>query len=187
VWDGAGVRRRLRELAADDPGFARFGADSHRYRLSAPLTEAEVAAFEGHHGVELPESYRGFLTDVGNGGAGPYYGLDALGVHDSRSEDEWRPGFLATPFPLTTAWNRAQHHPTDNDVPDDLYFDQRWIAGSLMLCHFGCGAFYRLVVTGPERGRIWFDDRASDGGISPAGCGFEEWYRRWLDDLVSGG
>ncbi|MFJ9784253.1 hypothetical protein ACIRSS_32080 [Amycolatopsis sp. NPDC101161] len=44
-----------------------------------------------------------------------------------------------------------------------------------------CGAYFRLVVTGPERGRLWFDDRGSDGGVSPVGAGFREWYLKWLN------
>jgi hypothetical protein len=131
--------------------------------------------------VTLPGDYRDFLLTAGGGGAGPYYGLYLLGAAECPDEDDWRPGFLSTPFPHTTAWNRAEHHPVGNEVPDDLYFDQRWITGSVKLCHFGCGAYFRLVVTGPERGRVWFDDRASDGGVSPADATFGEWYRSWLD------
>jgi hypothetical protein len=52
--------------------------------------------------------------------------------------------------------------------------------GSMALCHFGCGAVFRLVVTGPGRGQVWFDDRGSDGGISPAAADFRTWYLDWL-------
>ncbi|WP_328613434.1 SMI1/KNR4 family protein [Amycolatopsis sp. NBC_00355] len=177
----AGVRDRLADLSAADPDFTRFGAGKHRYRLEPPVPAAEIADFEARHGVTLPEEYRGFLLSVGGHGAGPYYGLYRLSAPECPDEDGWRPGFLSTPFPFTEAWNRAEHHPTDNEIPDDLYFDQRWITGSLKVAHFGCGAYFRLVVTGPERGRLWFDDRASDGGVSPCGTGFREWYLKWLD------
>ncbi|WP_199199600.1 SMI1/KNR4 family protein [Amycolatopsis sp. CA-128772] len=178
-WDG--VRERLAGLAAADPGFERFGAREHEYRLGPPKPEAELEEFETRHGVTLPEDYRDFLLTAGEQGAGPYYGLYSLGAPECPFEDEWRPGFLSAPFPHTSAWNRAEHHPAENEIPDALYEDQRWIAGSLKLCHFGCGAYFRLVVTGPERGRLWFDDRGSDGGISPVGTGFREWYSEWLD------
>ncbi|MGW5716269.1 SMI1/KNR4 family protein [Amycolatopsis sp. NPDC003865] len=178
-WDG--VRERLAELAAADPGLERFGAGEHEYRLGPPVPEADLEEFETRHGVTLPADYRDFLLTAGEYGAGPYYGLFKLSAPEDRYEDEWRPGFLSTPFPHTSAWNRAEHHPVDNEIPDELYEDQRWITGSLKLCHFGCGAYFRLVVTGPERGRLWFDDRGSDGGVSPVGTGFREWYLEWLD------
>ncbi|MCR6489728.1 SMI1/KNR4 family protein [Amycolatopsis sp. OK19-0408] len=178
-WDG--VRERLAELAAADPGFERFGANRHEYRLGPPLPRAELAEFEARHGVTLPEDYRDFLLTVGGHGAGPYYGLYSLGAPECPDEDEWRAGFLSTPFPHTSGWNRAEHHPVDNEIPDDRYFDQRWITGSLNVAHFGCGAYFRLVVAGPERGRVWFDDRASDGGISPSDLHFREWYLEWLN------
>ena len=55
-----------------------FGADEHRFEMNPCLTEQEVKAFEVEHGVLLPEDYRYFITAVGNGGAGPYYGIARL-------------------------------------------------------------------------------------------------------------
>ena len=49
-------------------------------RLYSPLTEAEATEFEVKHGITLPEGYRRFLIEVGNGGEGPPgYGLARLG------------------------------------------------------------------------------------------------------------
>ncbi|WP_049580576.1 SMI1/KNR4 family protein [Streptomyces sp. SBT349] len=179
VWAGHGVRARVAELAADDPSFGRFGAARHRYRLGEPLAEAEVVAFEERQGVRLPESYRSFLTEVGDGGAGPYYGLFRLDGSDMESRDREEratSGFLTAPFPHTERWN-----PTD--LSEDDYFHDRYVQGSLLIAEFGCGAFHRLVVTGPERGRVWFDDRGCDNGMSSQGA-FEEWYLAWLDAYV---
>ena len=52
--------------------------------------------------------------------------------------------------------------------------------GNLCLGHQGCGLFFVLVVTGPERGQVW---SLGDGGIQPLAprCNFLEWYEYWLD------
>jgi hypothetical protein len=34
-----------------------------------------VVQFEKHHNITLPDDYRRFILQAGNGGAGPHYGL----------------------------------------------------------------------------------------------------------------
>ena len=59
-------------------------------------------------------------------------------------------------------------------------------AGTLVLCHEGCGYLHLLVVTGPARGQMWLDGRCSDQGFVPLGVGFLDWYERWLDEAMAG-
>jgi hypothetical protein len=73
-----------------------------------------------------------------------------------------------------------------------VYYPSEYTAGSLRVCHCGCAIYYLLVVTGPQSGRIWVDDRASDQGIYPAleaGTGrplsFSDWYGDWLKTSLS--
>lgn len=178
MWNPERIRDRLAALASSDPEFRRFGAARHRYRSRPVLSEGEIAAFETRHGVRLPEDYRTFLARFGDGGAGPYYGLiplDGVGLGEYFGADRSTPGLLATRFPHTTSpWN-----PYD-ELGEDEYLDQRWVAGTLIVCEFGCAAFHRLVVTGPARGQVWFDDRASDGGLTRVADGFAPWYEAWL-------
>ena len=47
-------------------------------QLNNPVSEPDVASFEQKHGISLPPDYREFITRVGNGGAGPFYGVFAL-------------------------------------------------------------------------------------------------------------
>ncbi|MEU1591074.1 SMI1/KNR4 family protein [Micromonospora sp. NPDC005710] len=188
MWDVEDIRARLAAMRAEDRELQRFGARRHRYRFGPTLREADLAAFEGHHHITLPDTYRSFLREVGDGGAGPYCGLfplDGEGLSDQDREERLRPGYLATPFPHTQAWNPAYHVP-EPGVPgpgdmmtEDEYFDERWTAGSLVIAEFGCGAFHRLIITGPTRGQVWFDDRAADGGLTPE-ADFPDWYQDWL-------
>ena len=86
----AWVKRILKLLAqarTKDPDFERFGAYSHQYKLSAPASEEAIQAFEEQHGIRLPEEYRDFLMLVGNGGAGPYYGLYGLETQKKELHD----------------------------------------------------------------------------------------------------
>jgi hypothetical protein len=183
VWDAAHVRARLSAMAVADPECAVFGAGRHRYRLGARLSESKVTRFERRYGITLPASYRAFVTEIGDGGAGPYYGLYRLDGSDIPArdrDDRGVPGFLATPFPHVAAWNpNAEHSP--ERMSDDEYFAPQWSAGSLVVAEYGCGAFFRLVVSGPACGQVWFDDRAADGGLTP-GPDFRDWYLAWLDE-----
>jgi hypothetical protein len=66
---------RLREIGA-----MTFGSGAHGFQMNPVLSESEVSAFERDHKIVLPSDYRQFVTGVGNGGAGPFYGVFPLGV-----------------------------------------------------------------------------------------------------------
>ena len=149
-------------LRTADTRFRVFGSEQHRYKLGRKLSEAELRAFEIAHGVSLPEDYREFLAKVGNGGAGPYYGLEPLGTfgHD-----------LSRPFPLTVATDGLTEEELEQ-LPDmDDY------PGVLEFCHLGCAIYAFLVVNGSSYGTIWYGRE----DFHPSGLSFATWYRRWVE------
>jgi hypothetical protein len=150
------------------------GGRRPRYQLNPPLAPAKVEAFERRWNIKLPESYRTFIIDVGNGGAGPYYGLYRLGDTDPLLDPDGP--LLAMPFPYVTPWNADPLPPQD----DDAYFSDEQIAGSLAVAHFGCGDLLRLVVTGEAHGEVWQDGRGGHYGIWPVAADFADWYAEWL-------
>ncbi len=68
---------RLRKIKVDI-----FRANGHGFLMNPALQESEVASFERDHKIAIPLDYRQFLTCVGNGGAGPFYGVFPLGSMD---------------------------------------------------------------------------------------------------------
>jgi hypothetical protein len=178
----AELTARLEELSAKDTDFKVFGAESHRYQLNPRLSEDELNWFEAEYAVTLPADYRSFLTCVGNGGAGPNYGLLSLEQAVLQCGERSR-AFLTASFPLTERFNPyTATEPlvgVDEDFPNDQYR-----RGSLTLSHQGCGNYDLLVISGPQRGQVWSDGRSSDHGFVPHRRSFYEWYNWWLLESI---
>ena len=144
------------------------------------LSIEELAAFESAYDVQLPRDYADFLLKIGNGGTGPYYGLYSLSESLSEDDGDWIREFLTSPFPLTAFFNPCE---VDDPATVDDLFD-RYLCGSIVLSHHGCGYYDRLVITGPQAGQVWSDGQVSDQGIVPLNCDFYEWYDQWLTDSL---
>jgi len=145
--------------------------------LDPPMVPEAVREFEERHHIDLPEEYRLFLLEIGNGGDGPpKFGLMKLGkvpknfpypAPDALSN-------ISKPFPLTRYWIWEGE---DEDKPE-LKEDIRH--GSIVLGDDGCGMYWLLIVTGQERGKVW---QLTDTGIQPCAPprDFLSWYEYWLD------
>ena len=203
------IRQKLAALAAGDPDLKRFGADGHKYRLSPPLSPEEISRMEAEHKMTLPEEYRAFLLELGDGGTGPYYGIQPLANAIKYSDIARDPATLSKRFPLNKPlllFDECVGEGTWDDYyrrieTDEKYYDkvQRCISrfnkpyytqGTLYLCDYGDAIAFRLVVTGRESGNMWIEDRAGDFGgffpLSHEGKGetrttFLKWYENWLD------
>ena len=179
-----------------------FGEESHEYKVNAPLSEKDVSAFERRHGITLPDEYRNFLLKLGNGGAGPNYGLFRLGeMDDNFSSAPWTSDFvgkLSDPWPHQAEWNDLAGKPDDEcedegqiEAFENDYWGTNHVTGAFPISHVGCALRELLVVTGPERGNVWYDARADYAGLNPlkdskgGRLSFFNWYRRWLDEALS--
>jgi len=195
------VRDGLEILRRRDPAGKRvFGAASHRYELHPPLDQSAVARFEAAHSVQLPSDYRAFLTQIGNGGAGPYYGVFKLGeMDDGYGDKPWKPGLMvgvpSQSFPHRERWNlsEAELERIQASEDDDEIIRTYWrpVDGALPICHQGCALRDWLAVTGPEAGHVWHDATADFQGWRPwtrndgRHMTFAEWYVAWLEKALS--
>jgi hypothetical protein len=149
-------------------------------------------------------------TQIGDGGAGPYYGVFPLGFWDGRGdglkpwgEGDGFVGVLSRPFPLVDAWNDLSGLPSEDllnrdeeeyerqyDAFEEHYSHTSRVDGAIPLCHRGCALRVWLVVTGSEAGHLWLDDRADHTGLAPvqlksgARGAFARWYDEWLDEAL---
>ena len=176
MLDADAIRKKLWRLRLL-PYSTVFGASYHAFALAPTLPESEAKAFEEKHGIFLPEEYRAFLTEVGNGGAGPFYGINPLGLNDNGRPLEGEDfGDLQRPFP----------GPLPVDTPGEEFGPEHLLDGCLQIAHMGCGYYVLLVVSGPLRGSLWEDIRVADGGLRPlldeqgGRLGFGDWYMAWL-------
>ncbi|MBS1842411.1 MAG: SMI1/KNR4 family protein [Acidobacteria bacterium] len=189
-----------------------FGSEGHRFKLNPPLDEKGIRDFERDHGVSLPQDYRYFLSSIGNGGAGPFYGIFSLGKMDGLAGKtvSWREGdgligSLRSPFPLRESWNDltelraleglsvdSTEFERELEKYEAAHWDSSRMNGALPISHMGCALRVWLVVTGDEAGFLWRDGRADDSGISPlllrdgSKARFASWYLEWLSDALIG-
>ena len=95
-----------------------FGADIHEFQIEPPLSETSIDSFERQYGIVLPGEYRRFLASIGNGGAGPFYGVFPLGKVDNgfnlRAWTTADIGVLSKPFLFEEAWNDLTAKPEDD-------------------------------------------------------------------------
>ncbi|MFJ8062846.1 SMI1/KNR4 family protein [Streptomyces sp. NPDC096142] len=138
-----------------------------------------VSTWESEHGLVLPEPYRSLIAEITNGSSlGPPEdgGLLPLGW----LPPDWPYGSdrdPAAPFPLQEAWAWEDeplvdgHHERVADV---------YTHGSIVLGTDDGLSYWVLVVTGPQRGKVWL---VTDVGACPypmpEAVGFLEWVQRW--------
>jgi len=154
------VLEKLAKKKELDPDLLGFGIARHNYELQPPIKESKLIKLEKEYGISIPEDYRNFLLKVGNGGAGPSYGLYSIeasltgkkdttyeyssgGVDKSIREDFIRPDY-------------------SNEEYDDDFIGENY--DLFMLCQHGCANDDFLVINGKDRGFVW---EMTEGGLIP--------------------
>lgn len=200
------IREKIEQLKSLDSNLTLFGSQKHRYKINPTISLDKIKQFETAHKVTLPKDYVEFLTKIGDGGVGPFYGLEPFADVLFADLDYKRLDSLlnpSQPFKHTEPWNlefQSSVYSHENEEQyererlkfEERYFDKEQMNGVLAICNYGCAVSLNLVVNGQEYGNIWTDDRGSDNGIYPSTelgnkdkIGFLDWYEMWLDNSLS--
>lgn len=205
MTDFSGQINRIKEKLVlsqkADKHFSVFGAASHRYVLDPPATIVEVKALEERYDIQLPECYRSFVLNIGNGGrsfqnsgAGPYFGIYPLGknLSDLIFKDVGRhlkKKCMLFPGMSEKQWDKLTDPLYRDGICDEDFAELNGTlyGGILPIGSQGCSYIHALVLNGAYRGKVINMDRSEQ--MEPrfsSGENFLDWYEQWLDEIISG-
>jgi len=148
--------------AADQPHLAERSHPSFRYPYAPNpcLPAADLAAWEAANGVTLPEAYRLFLLDIGNGGILPcsYSRFDLWPLDKGSVAARLREPFLITRerFAQRMAIPLRERKGDEYLFPElRQYADEEVPPGCLKVARYPSWERVFLVVTGELRGTVW--------------------------------
>jgi hypothetical protein len=161
-----------------------------------PLSNVEISKIENKISTALPEDFRAFLENIGEGGSGPWCKLANHNNILASDMDYPDNGQLlpSNPFPLAS----AEFLEFDDQMSEEAYVaaeDQFWgnkEDGLIRVGNFGCAIFINLIVSGPERGSLWVRD-PNIHGVFPITLKNKpdsrvrvlDWFENWLDYQIN--
>ena len=196
------VERILEQARRMDPQLEMFGVVDHQYRLGSPVDLAFVRTIEEAYHFRFPEDYVQFITEVGDGGAGPGYGLYPFGYYctevESTKEAKAREIYLRglgrelKLLPIESEWledfciskEEYEKNPEkyfqggkgsfnwDNDTP----------YGFFHLGTYGCWRDFGLITAGERYGQVFIRD--TEGAFELEARNFQEFYQDWLNSIL---
>ena len=162
------IRDKLQEAKKADKDLKVFGADTHTYFMNGPSSESEISEFEERYQIHLPECYKAFIAQIGNGGtgymnsaAGPYYGIYSLGTNIDdlicdNAEMYLKDDCVIDPEMTDEYWKSLKKSMYAKDLSDEEF--ERKSAGIyggiLPVGSQGCTFIHGIVLNGPWKGRV---------------------------------
>ncbi len=135
--------------------------------INAPISINEIKKFENNYKFILPEELVLFYTEIGNGcemiDGFCLKGLEELEFNENKVKED----FIFTKYWI---WEEDE---TNNR------FDKVG-SGNIELIDIGDSQSWNIIITGEERGKMWF---FTDVGIQPCAPkrNFLSWFEYWLD------
>lgn len=178
--------------------YTLFGAMKHKYVLNPPVDKSLVESAEKRYGFSFPRDYFEFITEVGDGGAGPDYGIDPFAefISESNTMNGYAEAYrksLAVPFaPRKMLPDEVEEFAFSRECyeqePENYFVYQRdnddydWETdGFYVLGTHGCQWDFALVTAGERRGQVF--DTDNERACAFVANSFEEFYGDWLERL----
>lgn len=199
------VERILEQARRMDPQLEMFGVSEHQYRLGAPVDLTFVRSIEEKYHFRFPEDYVQFITEVGDGGAGPGYGLypfsyyctEAESAKEANAREKYlhRLGRELRLLPIEPEWLEdfciSQEDYRKN--PEKYFRGSRgsfdWHKGILYgpygffhLGTYGCWRDFGLITAGERCGQVFIHD--TEGAFELETNSFQAFYQNWLDFIL---
>jgi len=168
MWDH--IVEKLARLKSLDRQCQVFGAELHQYHLKPCVPENILLGFAGWLRVEVPAELLSFYREVGDGVAGPYYGLRTAALVDQYRASE--------PYKDASTL-RAIARNGETDESDYFEVGREQITGLISIIDEGCGHEYCLVTTGPKTGKVV--SVSLEGYVHETDLTFSQFYEAWLD------
>ncbi|HVI48352.1 MAG TPA: SMI1/KNR4 family protein [Chitinophaga sp.] len=193
------IKDKLTKAGKADRKRKVFGANSHQYKINQPVSLHEVTDFETRCNVTLPDCFKAFLLEIGNGGpshensaAGPFYGIYPLGENTGELLENGEQ-YFASPAKLhpgisKTEWEELTKQLNSDDITDEDYEKERGrlYGGILPIGSQGCTYLHGLMLNGPHTGKVVNLDLDMQQPQFTYEANFLDWYERWLDEILSG-
>lgn len=193
------IKGKLVIAKDNDKNLEVFGASSHKYFVGETVSINQISDFEKEYNLELPEAYKEFLLNIGNGGishsdsaAGPYYGIYSLGKNTNEFIYENTKSYLKedckiSPKMSNKFWSDLNKNIEENDDISEEEFDLelgKIFSGLLPLGSQGCTYYHALVLNGKFKGRVVNVDSDRQKPHFTFEPNFLDWYERWLDEII---
>lgn len=195
------IKDKLLVAKNADKNLKVFGAERHNYIIHKPTTLKSVTEFETKYSIELPDCYKAFILEFGNGGigwqnsaAGPFLGIYPFGENINEliyenTEKYLKNECLLIPKMTDDYWENLNRNIKENDEMSDKSYQSElgklW-AGILPIGSQGCTYLHGIVLNGKYKGRVVNLDMDRQKPHFTYETNFLDWYERWLDEVISG-
>lgn len=176
----------LNEAKKSDSSFEQFGSEKHKYKLNPVIAEKDVLEAERKYNFKLPDDYFWFITNVGNGGAGPYYGIEPFKLDDEQYLISLGKETILEPMKSQEEYESFIKKYDECDDEDYDKLDEELWHGLLFIGTQGCTLNMNIVMSGENRGRILYGDYDRQRPYYAYGNSFLEWYENWLKETAEG-
>lgn len=184
----------LKRARSIDSKCELFGTAKHKYQLNLPIRASFVRALEEKYGFTLPDDYFRFITEIGDGGAGPDYGIDPFADLVKKSQNQYaeeyqedyrnslKNAFAPRPMSADELDNFAIATQAAYEQNPDKYFIYENpnedalcnLDGFYVLGTQGCQWDFGLITAGEMRGKVFVTD--NEGAYCLVANSFEEFY-----------